>query len=210
MSTIFYFLRAVSRDLVALLSGIASLIIALIVSWVSPTYAGLWWSVAYLCILLAAFRVWQSEWQKPGPQVVIEYDHALSKEIKQWRVGESPEDQYAPQSVKLINLSDYPALNVRINDAQIGAYTAIFETVPRLLKGDQISPSVSFGEIDKYIQGHIGTILESILHLSESNTLTVPLTVSYEDFNGRKFQTECEIRHTATNSTCIKKRYRRQ
>jgi hypothetical protein len=56
------FLRQVRDDWVALLSGIASVILAF-VGAVLPTPVPAWavWPVAYACLLVAAYRVWRAQ-----------------------------------------------------------------------------------------------------------------------------------------------------
>jgi|SRR5579863_2445466 len=209
VKTIREFLLAVYSDWIARMSGIASLSIALLISWLSPAYVGLWWFAAYLCLLVAAFRVWRTGWQEAGPEVIAVYENTTETERDLFSpTPKSPKN--GPAGVVLQNLSDIPALNAQINDLDISGFVVGFQLIPRVIKGSPVTASVVPKDaLSKSFLGDFGVILEFVLEASKKELIKVPLTVSYEDMRGRRFETGCEIQFSATSHRAIKKHYRR-
>lgn len=207
MRTAWEFLRAIARNLVALMSGIASLALMLIANVWGASRPGLWWAASHLCLLIAAYLVWKSEWGKPGPEVIVKYEtknkiqpdnmdmRVFVSEFKRITVGEEDVPRFMLQ-----NQSEIVAMNVTVHQISLNKQLVEFAFVPSVTKG---------AAIDVQASRDLAECLRNEWLSGEEKDLIVPISVSYSDTQGRKFETDCEIKYSGSVTMAIFKGIRR-
>jgi hypothetical protein len=203
IETIKAFASAFASTVVGLLSGIASLVMAGIAAETGDPHSRWWWAASYICGALAAFLIWQAEWTKPGPKIRVKYETEHTKQPGEMTFSEYKEmadaNERAGKSmlkvpIILENLSEVPAMEVKIRDVVRGEHTAKFYPIPKVEKGQPltVSPTIeTFGtlqcrDFDHFLRKDLTTLEDQ----------RIPLFVHCQDFDCKEFyETEFEIRY---------------
>jgi len=154
------------------------------------------WFLLVLCLVLLAYRVWNLEHlrrvEKPdasaAPQVLVHFDC----------------DSGHPKPLALINTSEVPAFNVRIEDLRGANGVARFDVVPRLLREwVTVSPRIEGGPDGKTTGQTLMTFLAAPAPVDDSGLKLFPLRVSYDDFKGRDFHTQYVIHYDEQSQRAV-------
>jgi hypothetical protein len=210
MQTAWEFLCAIVKDWVARMSGIASLVLALVAGLGHVNYPWAWWLASYLCLLVAAFQVWKAEWQKPGPKVIVKYgtENKIRQNDLSWeqfrRLLNSSDSKNQNPALTIQNLSDIIAINVKIDDVSVGKKTIRFPAISVIKQKASVKPQ-------EVIDGRHNLVecLDAELAITQKEFLLIPVTVSYSDTCGRNFETTCEIRYGRLVVDTFIKKFRR-
>jgi len=155
MGSLKAFASAFGASWVTFMSGSASLIMALIAGTSGSPHAHWWWVAAYICGIFAAFSIWEAEWSKPGPQVIVVYESSQTKQPSDMPFNEYRESRELGMDSRMIpmtltNLCEIPAINVTIKSIRLAGNTADFPVISRVQKDTSVklSPVVrEFGNL---------------------------------------------------------------
>jgi hypothetical protein len=180
------FVRAVGAQKWLLLAGaavIASVLAAQKFLGV-PVSDELLWFLVVLDLVLISYRAWNQEHSRSAktqdtsraPQILVHFDC----------------DSDHPKPLALINASDIPAFEVKVEDVRNGSYVARFDAVSQILKEwIAVSPRIESNGNGALAGQSLMAVLEA--PNGDSGSKLFPLRVSYTDFQGRAFQTEYVI-----------------
>ena len=210
METAKSFFATFVSDLLGLTTGVASMILAILASWTGPNDSMIWWSAAYLCGMFSAYRLWKAEFQKPGPQIIVEYQTLNQTTVNEshftdwerWKTGGG--EQEIPFILR--NESPIAAYNVQVRSISLAGNTASFEPIPMVVKGEPKQVTVTIGEFGVLQMHNFREFLS--LGWQSLDTLVVPIVVAYTDIHGRLFESEFEIKCNRWVSTTVLKIWR--
>ena len=205
------FLAAIWSDWWARMTGLASLAVPAVAYFVGASGKELWWIVAYVFLLISAFRIWEVEYRHPGPHVVFVYETQNQKQPKAMSPGEYERWSAAggggkiePQiPVILENTSNIAAFNAKIADIEMlvksgdgcAAATATFPTVQMVKKEHPVEIQATIEQFGPLFVHDFGEFLKAAWNAKGSLTepLKVPVKVSYCDERGKKYETRWEV-----------------
>ena len=190
------FFRAVVAQKGLLLAGAA--VIALVLA--AQKFLGIavseevLWFLVVLDLVLISYRAWNQEYSRsvdtrdtsPAPQILVHFDC----------------DADHPKSLALINASDVPAFEVKVEDLRNGTYVARFDAVSQILKEwVALSPRIESNGNGALAGQSLMAVLEA--PNGDSGPKFFPLRVSYTDFQGRAFHTEYVIHYDECSKRAV-------
>lgn len=190
------FVRAVGAQKGLLVAGAAVIALALAAQKFLgvPIPDKFLWYFLLAGLALISYRVWKRERSgrletqdtSPAPEILVHFDC----------------DSEHPKPLALINASDVPAFEVRVQDVRNGNYVARFETVPQILREwVTVNPRIEANGNGNLADRSLMTVLEA--PAGGSGPKFLPLRVCYTDFQGRAFQTEYVIHYDDSSRRAV-------
>jgi hypothetical protein len=189
------FLKAVSREWVSLITGIASVPLTLFAFWVStPLQRTAWAILATTCFVLATYRIWAFEYRR------AEEAEEKLKSARPWvaiegyssGTGEDEEtgEEYTWETVHIVNRGKTPAVSIVIPTIQSSGQTArLSRPLPALGPGEGI---------DAPIMNLRSTLRRGLDKLpsppkGSPKSILLPLVIEYRGLDHSRWTTEQTI-----------------
>jgi len=177
------------------MTGLISLAVPAVAYSMGADEKELWWGLAYAFLLISAFRVWELEYGKPGPQISMEYQTPNQTAVNEtnftdWKRWEAV-DGGREIPFTLRNESEIAAYNVQVGNISLAGNTATFEPVPMVVKGEPRQVSVTIEELGAMQLHDFREFLSR--GWQSSDPLLIPVVVSYTDIQGRQYESHSEI-----------------
>ncbi|MFH1883632.1 MAG: hypothetical protein ABIL62_13100 [Planctomycetota bacterium] len=186
-----YFI-AIGKDLISLITGIASIPFTVMAFWVNtPTIRYAWFISAFVCFIVASYKVWANEYcraekaetQKATPYVTID------KYIGFYAEDETTAEEYLVENLRIVNRGSTAALSVEIPSIQILGKTARLLTQPPTL-GPNESIECRILNLKHVLDGINNKIPKE---RGKPWSVRIPLTVHYRDANHNSLKTDHAI-----------------
>lgn len=190
------FVRAVGAQKGLLVAGAAVIALALAAQKFLgvPVPDQFLWYFLLVGLALISYRAWKRERSRrletqdtsPAPEILVHFDC----------------DSDHPKPLALINASDIPAFEVRVQDVRNGNYVARFETVPQILREwVTVNPRIEANGNGNLAGRSLMTVLEA--PAGGPGQRFLPLRVCYTDFQGRAFETEYIIHYDDSSRRAV-------
>lgn len=198
------FLKAVSRDWGALVTGSASIPLTVLAFWAdTPIQRSAWAIFAIACLATASFRVWAFEYNRAEVAearlaipirswVIVESDSYSVASLEDEETGE----EYLSESILIVNRGQVPAVNIIIPDIRLAGCTASFDRqVPTLGPGE--STRVKTWHLREMLQGVSASLWKKSVQGTERKSTIIyflpvhlSLKIEYRGLDHNRWATE--------------------